>query len=52
MIYFLFRLLPVNLIAGAILLVGGLHFAGVDVLGIALDHLGLTEWSWSMIVPW
>jgi len=47
MYWLLFRLLPVRSIAGTALLVLGAQLAGVDVIGIALDLLGLPDWRWT-----
>jgi hypothetical protein len=52
MIYLLFRLLPLRTVTGLALLIGGLHFAGVDLLGYALDLLGIPEWSWNLSQFW
>ena len=50
--WMLAKLVPVRLIAALALVAIGLHYAGVDLLGIALDQLGIPEWSWSTISPW
>jgi hypothetical protein len=53
MVYWLLvKLVPVRLIVGVALVGIGLHYAGVDLVGIALDTLGIPEWSWSTIKPW
>ncbi|WP_256288336.1 hypothetical protein [Halobellus inordinatus] len=47
MYWLLASLLPVRSIAGIALLVLGAHLAGVDVIGIGLDLLGLPDWRWT-----
>ena len=50
--WMLAKLIPVRLIAGVALVLIGLSYAGVDVMGFALDFLGIPSWSWDYLKLW
>jgi len=52
MISILAKLLPFRLIASIALLAIGLQYAGVDLVAIGLDLLGIPDWSWSALKFW
>jgi hypothetical protein len=47
MIWLLAKLVPVREVAAIGLILLGLSYAGVDVVGIALDLLGVPDWRWT-----
>ncbi|SDY51364.1 hypothetical protein [Halobellus clavatus] len=52
MYWMLAKLVPVRLIASIALLAIGLQYAGVDLVAMGLDLLGIPDWSWSALKFW